>query len=248
MNNQQLINLSDKQRFDHRCKVAERAEEIRTAKPSLTVAQATALAESECDGRRAKNLSTAAFGIFSEATASDPARVTGVPVFREGEYPQGKYTAADVRALASNYDPEFLEAPLTPDHRQEGESWGWWSRFFAMQTPNGMELFGDVNLNALGETMWKGGFYKRRSIEIYTQLQLRNGTKGMYPKAVSLLGAASPAVKGMKNMFTVLPFDGVHAFATRTKGEREYLADRAARFARQMTVCLAYEANVAEMD
>ena len=46
-------------------------------------------------------------------------------VFKAGNYPQGKFTQAEVQELAKNYDPSFCEAPITLDHEQKGPAYGW---------------------------------------------------------------------------------------------------------------------------
>jgi hypothetical protein len=124
---------------------------------------------------------------------------TRVELFRAGKYePQGEYSAADVQTLARTYDPAWEEAPVTLDHEQAGPALGWVKRLYA----EGATLFGDLEFTPAGKAMLDAKAVKRRSIEIWKGFQKRDGTKApLYLKAVSLLGAMSPAVKGMANVF-----------------------------------------------
>jgi hypothetical protein len=128
--------------------------------------------------------------------------VSGMVCFRSGVYPQGTFTADNVREMVRNYDPAYLEAPLTPDHKQEGEAWGWFKSFTVRELPNGeAEVVGECELLPIGEYYLRAGGYKRRSIEFSRSMELPNGKKGFYITAVSVLGAMTPAVKGMPNLF-----------------------------------------------
>jgi hypothetical protein len=127
----------------------------------------------------------------------DVYRVQGVEVFRAGKYPQGEYKPEDVQEMARTYNPLFLKAPVTPDHVQEGPAWGWVNRVYEQ----GGALFADFDLFPEYYCLFREGYYPRRSIEFYEAKQLPDGTKGFYVKAVSLLGAATPAVDGMANRF-----------------------------------------------
>ena len=146
---------------------------------------------------------------FFDGDDDNPARVVGVPCFRSGKYPQGNFTDENVREICATYDRKFLEAPLTPDHKQEGEAWGWFTNFYTKEAEDGsgLEVLGDCDLLFIGEWMWKSGMFKRRSIEFWSDALLPNGKKGFYIKAVSLLGAMTPAVKGLRDMFNQLPSD-----------------------------------------
>jgi hypothetical protein len=137
-----------------------------------------------------------------------PAQVLNVPSFREGDYnPQGKYSAADVQELADTYDPTWIEAPLTLDHRQDGPAYGWTTRAFAAPHPadGKMTLFCDFSLLWMGEYLWESGAYRYRSIELWRDIGLKDGkAKGHYLKAVTLLGAATPAVAGLGKVFSAI--------------------------------------------
>ena len=112
-------------------------------------------------------------------------------VFKAGNYPQGKFTQAEVQELAKNYDPSFCEAPITLDHEQKGPAYGWVDK---LKEENGKlkATFKDLS-DDLKEFVNKGK-YKKISVEIYRELE----GKKPYLKAVSFLGASSPQVKGMQ--------------------------------------------------
>lgn len=118
--------------------------------------------------------------------------VKGLEVFRAGDYGEkGTFSAADIAAMAANYDASTHEAPLTVDHTEHGPAYGWVQTVRA----EGDTLVADIVRipEDFAETM-KRGAWRKRSAEIYTELE---GVGGPYLKAVTLLGAAAPHVKGM---------------------------------------------------
>ena len=131
--------------------------------------------------------------------------VRGVPIFRAGKYePQGVWTADDLDKIARAYDPAWEEAPVTFDHVQEGPALGWVSKVYRV----GDELLADLAMNWPGFFALEGKMFKRRSVELFRSFKLKDGSTAPYLRAVSLLGAASPAVKGMRNIFSAMPSGG----------------------------------------
>lgn len=116
-------------------------------------------------------------------------------IFRTGNYgPKGSYTKADLDRMAADYRPDLLEAPLTFDHAQTGPAFGWVQRL----RRDGDRLW--AVLKGVPEaviSLMKSGAYKRRSIELFHALPQ---TGRPYLRAVSLLGAATPEVKGLRNV------------------------------------------------
>ncbi len=112
-------------------------------------------------------------------------------VFKAGNYPQGKFTKAEVEELAKNYDPSFCEAPITLDHEQSGPAYGWVDN---LKSENGILKASFKDLSEDLKEFVGQGKYKKISIEIYRELE----GKKPYLKAVSFLGASIPQVKGMK--------------------------------------------------
>jgi hypothetical protein len=116
-------------------------------------------------------------------------------VFRAGDYGgKGAYSEADLDALAADYSRELHEAPLTLDHAQAGPAFGWVA---------GLRRTGDrlvATLTGVPEAlrgMIRAGAYKKRSIELIRTLAV---TGRPYLRAVSLLGAATPEVKGLRDV------------------------------------------------
>lgn len=112
-------------------------------------------------------------------------------IFRAGNYPQGNITDEQVQQIAENYDPSFLEAPITFDHGWGGPAYGWIQELKA-EGGRLLATFKDVTDSLKMFTATKQ--YKRHSVEIYNDLD----GKGPYLKALSMLGASTPAVKGME--------------------------------------------------
>lgn len=113
-------------------------------------------------------------------------------VFRAGDYgAKGCWSEEDLDRIAADYDPARHEAPVTLDHRQDGPAQGW---------VRSLRRVGDrlvACLHRLSPALRRllgCRAYRKRSIELYRKF----GEDGRaYLKAVSFLGAAPPAVKGM---------------------------------------------------
>lgn len=112
-------------------------------------------------------------------------------IFRAGNYPQGSFDADDIKQIAENYDPSFLETPITLDHQWGGPAYGWVDELKA-EGERLLASFKDVQDHLKCMVATKA--YKRHSVEIYNDIE----DKGPYLKAVSLLGALVPQVKGME--------------------------------------------------
>lgn len=116
-------------------------------------------------------------------------------IFRAGDYgPRGRWSEADLDRLAAAYDPALHEAPVTLDHAQTGPALGW----VASVSRRGDRLV--ARLRGLSQgllTLLRDGAFKKRSVEIYRALP---ETGAPYLKALSFLGAAAPAVKGLRDV------------------------------------------------
>jgi hypothetical protein len=113
-------------------------------------------------------------------------------VFRAGDYgAKGEYTERDLQAMAEDYRPGLLEAPLTFDHAQAGPAFGWVSAL----RREGTRLFAVLRgVPQAVRQVGRSGAYKRCSIELVRNLP---DTGRPYVRAISLLGAATPQVKGL---------------------------------------------------
>lgn len=116
-------------------------------------------------------------------------------VFRTGDYgPKGAYSETDLDRIVDDYRTDLLEAPLTFDHAQTGPAYGWVNRL-RREGDRLVAVLKDVPA-AVTELVRKGA-YKRRSVELFQKLP---HTGRPYLRAVSLLGAATPEVKGLRDV------------------------------------------------
>lgn len=116
-------------------------------------------------------------------------------IFRAGDYgPKGLWSEEDLDRIANSYDPNLHEAPVTLDHAQSGPSLGW----VAEVRRTGDRLVARLRgLNDRLVEMLRAGEFKKRSVELYGAMPESGGP---YLKAVSFLGAATPAVKGLRDL------------------------------------------------
>lgn len=116
-------------------------------------------------------------------------------VFRSGDYgAKGAYTLATLQQMAEDYRPDLLEAPLTFDHAQAGPAYGWVARLRS----EGDRLVAVLKgVPQAVKELVRSGAYKRRSVELMRKLPQ---TGRPYLRAVSLLGAATPEVKGLRDI------------------------------------------------
>ncbi len=121
-------------------------------------------------------------------------RAFEMEVFKAGDYGEkGCWSEADLDRLVADYDPKVLEAPLTIDHAHSGPAYGWVERLWR----NGDRLLARVTdvPEALADMIREGG-YRQRSVELMKSFKETGGRP--YLRAVSLLGAAIPEVKGLR--------------------------------------------------
>lgn len=142
-------------------------------------------------------------------------------VFRSGNYgSKGTYCESDLQQMADDYRPDLLEAPLTFDHAQAGPAYGWVSRLRRKGDRLVAVLKGVPD--AVRELV-RSGAYKRRSVELFQKLPQ---TGRPYLRAVSLLGAATPEVKGLRDIcFAAATECCAVQFADDLAAQNETLAD-----------------------
>lgn len=103
-------------------------------------------------------------------------------------------TEKHLEQLAADYNPELFEAPVTLDHKQDGEALGWVTKLVKI----GKSLFAyakDVQPEL--REMLKSKRYKKVSIEMRAAF---HKTGRPYFRALSFLGAAKPACVGMADV------------------------------------------------
>lgn len=117
-----------------------------------------------------------------------------IEVFRAGDYGEkGVYSKADVRAMAEDYCADYHEAPVTLDHVDKGQAFGWVKSLRAQ----GETLFATLHEFAPEFTdLLQARKFRKRSAEIYRNFQ---ATGRPHLRAVTFLGAGIPAVKGMRD-------------------------------------------------
>jgi len=116
-------------------------------------------------------------GTWSGSAGGAPARI--------------EITGEELAEMAASYDPRLQEAPVTVEHQRQGPAHGWVAA---------LRVIGDrlqarfKDLSASLREWLASGAYRSRSIEMYRPFE---PTGKAYLGAVSFLGAALPAVKGL---------------------------------------------------
>ncbi|KGJ19316.1 hypothetical protein [Paracoccus sanguinis] len=129
-----------------------------------------------------------------------------IEVFRTGRFTpmQGaplSFTAADLRAIADSYDPETAPAPIVVGHpATDAPAFGWVRAFEFDATAD--RLYADVaEMEPAFSEAVKAGRYKKVSLSFFRPEHSANPIPGTwYPKHVGFLGAAAPAVSGLRNV------------------------------------------------
>ncbi|WP_323790121.1 hypothetical protein [Thalassovita sp.] len=128
-----------------------------------------------------------------------------IEVFRPGTFTPMSgdpitYSAADLKAMADAYDPETAPAPIVVGHPDtDAPAFGWVDGFeYDAQADR---LFANVNeIEPQFAELVKAGRFKKVSMSFFAPQQGHNPVPGAwYPKHVGFLGAAAPAVSGLKN-------------------------------------------------
>ena len=128
-----------------------------------------------------------------------------IEVFRPGTFTpmEGEpitYSAADLRALADAYDPAVAPAPVVVGHpATDAPAYGW-IESLDYDAAEG-RLFANLNeIEPAFADLVKAGRFKKVSMSFFAPSQGHNPVPGTwYPKHVGFLGAAAPAVSGLKN-------------------------------------------------
>nr|NIW24358.1 hypothetical protein [Gammaproteobacteria bacterium] len=133
-------------------------------------------------------------GVVTLEMAKKAARLE-VEIFRAGSYGwKGTYSVADVRHMASDYEPSFHEAPVVIDHEERGPALGWVAR---MRADSEGRLYASLkDLQPEFAQQIADGAYKKRSVAINRNFPATGRPHIMH---VAFLGAANPHVKGMED-------------------------------------------------
>jgi hypothetical protein len=157
---------------------------------------------------------------FSEAATSGAALLARQPIeiFRAGTHTdssgnQRTFSLADVQAMATSYQPQRHEAPLTLGHPTDNKpAYGWVKALQA--TSDGRLLMMADQIDAAFADGVQAGRYKKRSASFYPPGNTGNPPPGnWYLKHVGWLGAQPPAIKGLADAsFGMASRDGAISF------------------------------------
>lgn len=128
-----------------------------------------------------------------------------IEVFRPGTFTPMKgdpitYSAADLKAVADAYDPATAPAPVVIGHPDtDAPAFGWVEGFD--YDARAERLFATLHeIEPAFAELVKAGRYRKVSMAFFSPDQDHNPVRGTwYPKHVGFLGAAAPAVSGLKN-------------------------------------------------
>lgn len=112
------------------------------------------------------------------------------------------FSDADLAAIVANYDPAVHEAPIVVGHpRDNGPAYGWVA---SIAFADGALAADPKQVDVDFAEMVKAGRFKKRSASFYAPgaknhpLAGKDGHDAYYLRHVGFLGAAAPAVKGLK--------------------------------------------------
>lgn len=151
------------------------------------------------------------------ATAADQAKPQLIEIFRAGRHVdmhgrEVEVTREDIADMATAYDPEKSEAPLVVGHpKHNAPAYGWARRLVAQ----GDTLLAEPHqVDADFGEMVKAGRFKKRSASFFLPDAQGNPVPGKwYLRHIGFLGAAAPAVKGLKDVSFADADEGVAEFA-----------------------------------
>lgn len=154
--------------------------------------------------------------VASSAASGETTRT--IEVFRPGTFtPMAgapiSFTEVDLKALADGYDAEAHPAPAVVGHPKTDAPAFAWARAFRWDDASKRLLadLGEIE-PAFGEAV-AAGRYKRVSLSLFTPDAPHNPKPGQYyPKHIGFLGAAAPAVSGLKPVQFAADEAGVATF------------------------------------
>ncbi len=137
-------------------------------------------------------------------------------IFRTGRHTSSQgvalsFSAADLKSMADGYDPALHQAPIVVGHpKTDDPAYGW----VGSLTVSGDRLVATPSsLDTTFADLVKDGKFRARSAAFYPPEAANNPTPGKYYlRHVGFLGAAAPAVKGLKPVefgddTTIVEFD-----------------------------------------
>jgi len=126
-----------------------------------------------------------------------------IEIFRAGTHTavDGRmmsFSDADVAQAAATYDPALSEAPMVVGHpKLDAPAYGWAQSLVAK---DGVLYAAPHQVDAAFADMVNAGRFKKRSASFYLPDTAGNPTPGkLYLRHIGFLGAAAPAVKGLRD-------------------------------------------------
>lgn len=165
-----------------------------------------------------------------------------IEVFRTGTFTPMEggsltYSAADLKAIADAYDPATAPAPVVVGHpKTDAPAYAWAQSFdYDASLDRLYATVGEID-PAFSEAV-KAGRYKKVSLSFFRPEDAANPVPGQwYPRHIGFLGAAAPAVAGLKNaQFAAQPFvtfqaefgdRGFEEAASLMRGLRDFLIEK----------------------
>ena len=146
------------------------------------------------------------------------AALNRIEIFRAGRHTdvngqQIEFSPADVAAIAASYDASAGEAPLVVGHPQiNGPAYGWVKELTA---ESGVLYAAPHQVDAAFAQLVQDGRFKKRSASFFLPNSPGNPKPGStYLRHVGFLGAAAPAVAGLRDIQFSATADGVVEFAS----------------------------------
>lgn len=151
-----------------------------------------------------KDSAAASMKTGAMTTASHSAQPRLIEIMRAGRHTDAngvvvEFTQADLQSIADAYDPQLAPAPVVVGHpKMDDPAYGWVKRLVA----DGDSLFAEEeDVEPQFAEMRQSKRFRNRSASFYTANSPSNPKPGaLYLKHVGWLGAAAPAVKGLKQV------------------------------------------------
>lgn len=139
----------------------------------------------------------------SKIQDQDTSTKVRIEVFRSGEFKPMvgqaiSYSGEDLTKIVDAYDPDTSPAPIVVGHpKTDTPAYGWVDGF--EYDAEADRLYADANLAGEFSETVKAGHFKNVSMSFFKPDAPNNPNPGSwYPKHIGFLGAAAPAVSGLK--------------------------------------------------
>lgn len=132
-----------------------------------------------------------------------------IPIMKVGKHTDNKgnvveFSAADLKDIATFYNPKDHEAPLVIGHpKTDAPAYGWTHKLEFDEGANELVAFADINAPEFSEAIDKK-FYKKISASFYPKDSPQNPVQGKAfgLRHIGFLGAVPPSIKGLGELRT----------------------------------------------